>query len=122
MSETKEPKELEANRQWYLYEQICPFCATTLQSDFTCHKPTVPKPSSENVDSYILRSPVSSQRKRRAPEKLESEIIFSYGSQDAVTSAKKARKCTLCGICGHNKRHALSNRYLHYHAFSYIRK
>ena len=116
MPESKEPKGLEANRQWYLYEQILPFFLTILQADFTCPKPTVPKPnftcpkptvpkpSSENVDSDILRTPVSSQRKRRATETLESETIVSYGSQDTVMSVKKARKCTLCGICGHNKR------------------
>ena len=43
-------------------------------------------------------------RPARGPETLESETIVSYCSQDAVTSAKKARKCTLCGICGHNKK------------------
>ena len=33
MPDTKEPKGLDAKRQWYLYYQIRPFCASMLQAD-----------------------------------------------------------------------------------------
>ena len=38
------PKGLDAQRQWYLYEQIRPFCHSNLTKDITCPKPTVSKP------------------------------------------------------------------------------
>ena len=37
------PRGLSADRQWYLYEQIRPYCPDE-DKDTTCPKPTVPKP------------------------------------------------------------------------------
>ena len=34
----------EAARQWYLYEQIRPFCTTDQAKDITCPLPSVLKP------------------------------------------------------------------------------
>ena len=41
MPDIIEPKGLDAKRQWYLYEQIRPFCQSTLQADLTCPHPIV---------------------------------------------------------------------------------
>ena len=38
------PKGLDAKRQWYLYDEIRPFCSTNLAKDVTCPKPSVPRP------------------------------------------------------------------------------
>ena len=53
MPETKEAKGLDAKRQWYLYDQIRPFCASTLQADFTCPKPTIPRPTSNTTTLHV---------------------------------------------------------------------
>ena len=37
------PRGLSADRQWYMYEQICPYCPDE-DKDTTCLKPRVPKP------------------------------------------------------------------------------
>ena len=63
MPTKKEPKGLDAKRQWYLYEQIRPFCPTTLQADYTCPKPTVPKPESDGNDTECLLTPTPTQKK-----------------------------------------------------------
>lgn len=39
------PKGLDPARQWYLYEQIRPFCLTDSAKDLTCPLLSVPKPS-----------------------------------------------------------------------------
>ena len=41
------PSKIDLARQWYLYEKIRPFCASTLGKDLTCPKPTQSKPASE---------------------------------------------------------------------------
>ena len=38
------PKGLDTKRQWYLYDEIRPFCSTNLAKDVTCPKPSVPRP------------------------------------------------------------------------------
>ena len=38
------PSGLDAKRQWYLYDEIRPFCSTNLAKDMTCPKPSVPRP------------------------------------------------------------------------------
>ena len=45
------PKGLDAQRQWYLYEQVRPFCHSNLAKDLTCPKPTVPKPGEASAPS-----------------------------------------------------------------------
>lgn len=49
-------KGLDEKRQWYLYEQIRPFCKTNLAADFTCPKPNVPKPSGSSEDTVTSQS------------------------------------------------------------------
>ena len=39
------PKGMDAQRQWYLYDKIRPFCTSTLSKDVTCPLPTIPRPT-----------------------------------------------------------------------------
>ena len=43
------PRGLSADRQWYLYEQIRPYCPDE-DKDTTCPKPRVPKPGRSTPD------------------------------------------------------------------------
>lgn len=38
------PSGLDAKRQWYLYDEIRPFCSNNLAKDITCPKPSVARP------------------------------------------------------------------------------
>ena len=99
MPETKEAKGLDAKRQWYLYDQIRPFCASTLQADFTCPKPTIPRPTSDTTTLHVpAEIPSVSTQPEATP--MGSEKII----KKQICHGKKPRKCTNCGVCGHNKR------------------
>ena len=50
------PTGLDAKRQWYLYDEIRPFCSTNLAKDSTCPKPLVPRPET-------ARQPKKKQKK-----------------------------------------------------------
>lgn len=50
------PKGLDAARQWYLFEQIRPFCHSNLAKDLTCPMPNVPKPGSHTTSTPQPRS------------------------------------------------------------------
>ena len=47
MPELTQVKGLDPQRQWYLYEQIRPFCKSALSADYTCPKPSCPKPGGQ---------------------------------------------------------------------------
>ena len=51
MPDTMETWGLEETRQRYLYEQIRPFCATTIQEDLTCPLPMIAKPTSDQSEA-----------------------------------------------------------------------
>ena len=55
MPELSHVKGLDPQRQWYLYEQIRPFCKTTLAADFTSPKPSCEKPGGQSHLKYSLR-------------------------------------------------------------------
>ena len=77
-------KGLDEKRQWYLYEQIRPFCKTNLAADFTCPKPNVPKPSGSSEDTVTSQS--------------------RSGQNEECTSKGTKRKCSSCKQVGHTKR------------------
>ena len=58
------PKGLDAQRQWYLYEQIRPFCHSNLAKDITCPKPTVSKPCGGEKPTGVTSSTLSRKRKQ----------------------------------------------------------
>ena len=72
-------KGLDPQRQWYLYEQIRPFCKSTLSADFTCPEPTVLKPG-----------------------RLVAVAPSNLPVPPTGTASK--RKYSACGVPGHTKR------------------
>ena len=93
------PKDLDAKRQWYLYEQIRPFCPSNLQADFTCPKPEVPKPTTDESSHPSKSNAASTTSMKR--KHVETTPPSCSESQ---VPPKKARKCSACGQTGHNVR------------------
>ena len=84
-----EIKGLDEKRQWYLYEQIRPFCKSNLAADFTCPKTSVPKPSKTSEDTLVNVQHSSAQNQEPT-----STARVSKGTK---------RKCSSCKQ-GHTKR------------------
>lgn len=82
------PKGLSAERQWYLYESIWPFCPEG-DKDLTCPLPTVPKPGS------APGTPARPSRLSPPPVDL---------SPVSEPPAKRRRCCAICKKEGHNSR------------------
>ena len=85
MPEQVQVKGLDLHRQWYLYEQIRPFCKNNLSADYTCPKPTCAKPDS-TPQLTTISAPNVSQENVRAK-----------------------RKCSQCKEVGHTKRTCTRN-------------
>ncbi len=104
--EVLEPKGLDAKRQWYLYEQIRQFCPSNLQADFTCPKPEVPKPMADDTTQRSVPQPNPREvnRKRKHPPVTDSSSSKSQLPQ------KVSRKCSGCGLTGHNVRSCPSKK------------
>lgn len=77
------PHGLSAERQWYLYEQIRPFCPED-DKDSTCPLPSVPRPG-------------GSRRGTPFPEE-------SGGGAADPPAPKRPRLCGHCHLPGHDKR------------------
>lgn len=76
-----QPKGLDPNRQWYLYDKIRPFCEDENNKNKTCPLPTCPKPSNiRNTPEPSTQSPISSP------------------------PTKRSKICGKCGTIGHNSR------------------
>ena len=86
------PKGLELERQWYLYEKICPLCHTNLARDLTCPKPTLPKPHGAKKKNMVTPTTVSCAS---AMEEDHSGIVLA---------GTKRRLCSVCHNPGHNKK------------------
>ena len=90
MPETKEAKGLDAKCQWYLYDQIRPLCASTLQADFTCPKPTIPRPTSDTTTLHVPAeipsvstqpeaTPMGSEKITNLPWQETSKMYYLWG-------------------------------------------
>lgn len=100
-----EPKGLDAKRQWYLYEQIRQFCPSNLEADFTCPKPEVPKPTDNTAQPSVPKPNLHGvNRKRKHPP----ATVPSSG--ESQLPKKASRKCSACGITGHNVRSCPSKK------------
>ena len=64
------PRGLSAERQWYLYEQIRPFCPDE-DKDLTCPLPRVPKPGRKTpAPEEVEEAPCPPKRKRPCKKKV----------------------------------------------------
>jgi hypothetical protein len=78
------PKGLSAERQWYLYDSIRPFCPND-DKDTTCPLPDVPKPGSRpGTPALPTQPPVDDREPPPVP--------------------KRKRLCGTCKQQGHNSR------------------
>ena len=80
------PKGLSHNRQWYLYEQIRPFCPPDDQ-DSVCPLPSVPRPG-------------GSKRGTPHPE----EALPDPDPPASPPPPKRQRTCGICHAVGHDRR------------------
>ena len=84
-------KGLDLERQWYLYEQIRPFCKNALFADLTCPLPSGPKP--------------------RNPPTIDPSASTEQPSVAiSLTTNAKKRKCSQCHQPGHTKRTCLQSK------------
>ena len=100
------PKSLSAERQWYLYNQIRPFCPD-LDKDATCPLPSVPLPSSRSctpvppsltdagVGQGTAEDGVAGAGQRTAEDDVDDDL---------PPPKKQRRVCSLCKQEGHNRR------------------
>ena len=82
------PKGLSAERQWYLYDQICEFCPEEDQN-ITCPEPTVPRPTSR------VGTPVNDPMDGGDEEETSSPQL---------PPTKKIQRCGTCRREGHNSK------------------
>ena len=80
------PKGLDLKHQWYLYEEISPFCSSPETASITCPRPTQPKSNLTSV-SDLPSDPIAS-----APT-----------MEQCHTIAKRKRTCSHCHQEGHTK-------------------
>ena len=106
-----EPPGLDSARQWYLYENIRPFCGSVLASDMTC---PLPKPGYTADISQQMASNTSHKR------------AHPHLTTPTAGPSKRQRTCT-CSHCketGHfrSKGHVLSllDDYLLHYKENYV--
>ena len=85
-----EPPGLSADRQWYFFEKIRPFCEEEYQ-DICCPLPSVPKPQ-RTPATTPTGTPCQSPRRP------------THLSRTVCPPEKRARTCSNCGGSGHDKR------------------
>ena len=83
------PKSLSAERQWYLYDQIRPFCRDSAK-DITCPYPNIPKPGSRSGTSITSLS-------------AEPSAVTENPSAESPPH-KRVRLCGTSKQAGHNSR------------------
>lgn len=86
MSEEILPPGMDAQWQWYLSEQICPFCNSELAANMTSPLPSVPKPGS------CADPPSTSIGQKHGVSHLESD-----------TTPKLPRCCGYCNAANMSK-------------------
>ena len=86
------PKGLSAERQWYLYHQIRPFCSENSDKDTTCPLPEIPQPGSRGA----TRSP--------PPLPASASVQERESIPETLPPSKRQRLCGTCKKPGHNSR------------------
>ena len=87
-----EPQGMSAERQWYLYDKIRPYCSDKAK-DLTCPLPSVPRPGTP------VPTPVSSPQSVVPTSRVQFQLPTS-----TLPPAKRQRICGNCGQAGHNCR------------------
>ena len=87
-----EPQVMSAERQWYLYDKIRPYCSDKAK-DLTCPLPSVPRPGT------LVPTPVSSPRSVAPTSRVQFQLPTS-----TLPPVKRQRICGNCGQAGHNRR------------------
>ena len=93
MPQLTQIKGLDPQRQWYLYEQIQPFCKSNLTADITCPQPNCPKPAPKVAQPASKEAQSASTSTEQTPPVLSSP-----------TKKGTKRKCSKCHQPGHTKR------------------
>ena len=98
------PKGLDAHRQWYLYEQVRPFCHSNLAKDITCPKPAVPKftqsacgseltsKSTTNPGEHSASSERREQHKQSAPKSRKRQKTSDSSTPISLPPRKQRKK------------------------------
>ena len=84
-----DPKPMTPERQWYLYNQIRPFCPDNEQ-DITCPLPSVPMPTSRSCTPVLPDS--------------RDELDETVDNSARAPPQKKQRLCSICKRTGQNSR------------------
>ena len=87
-----QPPGLDPARQWYLYENIRPFCGSVLAGDMTCPLPSIPKPGTSSDLPRVQTSNTS--RKRATSPPTTSATLLKQA---------RTRACSYCKETGHFK-------------------
>ena len=91
------PKGLSAERQWYLYHQIRPFCSENSDKDTTCPLPEIPQPGSRGA----THSP--------PPLQASASVQEIESIPETLPPSKRQRLCGTCKKPGHNSRSCPAN-------------
>ena len=81
------PKGLDLKRQWYLFEEISPFCSSPESANITCPYPVQPKPNSTSISE--LPSDMSGSAKQHAGVK--HKRTCSHCHEEGHTKTKKGK-------------------------------
>ena len=102
LPEVVTPKDFNSQRQWYLYEQIRPFCHSNLAKDISCPKPTVQTESSELISksgsnpcedaSESVAAPKSLKPQEKTSQPLKSIKRQKMSDSSASTSILPKKK------------------------------
>jgi len=93
MPQLTQIKGLDPQRQWYLFEQIRPFCKSNLTADITCPQPNFPKPATKVAQPTSKEAQAASTSTEQTPP-----VLYS------PTKKGTKRKCSKCHQPGHTKR------------------
>ena len=101
------PKELYLKRQWYLYEEISPFCSSSETASITCTHPTQPKPIS-TTNSDLLSDPMAGGPTEERVG-VKRKPTCSHCHQEGHTKTKKVK--IICDRIWENPPYAICTRF-----------
>lgn len=100
------PKDMSAERQWYLFKKVREFCPET-DRDITCPEPTVPKPTSRAstpADDSDGAADANDDDDGSTPALTRPSSSAADNDGSTPPPKKKTRVCGTCKRKGHNSR------------------